>query len=224
MTQDLVSVFNLALSAVGTRARIASPAEETREAQICRQWYPSVRDTALRAANWASCRSVARLALQREASSDADWADGDPEPPWQYRYGLPADYLYPRWLSDYSSFALCVFNDITMLQANIENPILIYTKRQENPAVWDPDLYRAIALGLAASIALPLHGKADRANVMIQDANTLIIRAREATANENTMELDSVPDWLLARGVTVSSAYSKYVYQYGPLFSVGALG
>lgn len=224
MAQDLVSVFNLALSAVGTRARISVPTEDTREAQLCRQWYPTVRDTALRAANWASCRSVARLALQREASSDADWTDGDPEPPWQYRYGLPADYLYPRWLSDYSSFALCVYNDVTMLQANVETPILIYTKRQENPAVWDPDLYHAIALGLAASIALPLHGKADRANVMIQDANELIVRARVNTANENVMETDSLPDWLLARGVTVSSTYSKYVYQYGPLFSSGALG
>ncbi len=223
MSQDLVSLFNLALSAVGTRARVSSPGEETREAQICRTWYPVVRDTALRAANWASCRSVARLALQREASSDADWADGDPEPPWTYRYGLPADYLYPRWLSDYSAFALCVYNDVTMLQTNSVEPVLIYTKRQENPAVWDPDLYRAVSLGLAASIALPLHGKADRANVMMQDANSLIIAARVNTANENTQELDSLPDWLLARGASLNTSYSKYIYQYGPLFNTGAL-
>lgn len=223
MAQDLVSLYNLALSAIGTRARISGPTEETREAQICNLWYPLVRDTALRAANWASCRAVARLPLQATASSDADWATGDPEPPWYYRYGLPSDYLYPRWLSDYSTFALCTYNNTTMLQTNSGDPVLIYTMRQENPAVWDPDLYRAIALGLAATIALPLHGKADRANVMMQDANELIVRARINLANENVEENESLPDWLLARGAAVNSSYNRFIYQSGPLFSAGAL-
>ena len=222
MAQDLVTLYNLALSAVGTRARISGPTEQTREAQICNQWYPTVRDTALRAANWSSCKATARLALQRAATSDVDWADGDPEPPWTYRYALPVDYLYPRWLSDYSNFALCTYENRTMLLADVELPILIYTCKQDNPAVWDPDLFRAVSLGLAAAIAMPLHGKADRANVMLQDANELIIRARVQTANESVMELDTVPDWLLARGVSVNTYYNKFIYQYGPLFSTGA--
>lgn len=223
MAQDQVTIYNLALSAVGTRARVSALDEETREAQICNTWYPLVRDTALRAANWPSCRSVARLALQQMASSDSDWTEGDPEPGWTYRYALPVDFLYPRWLSDYSNFTLCSFNNTTMLQANTEYPVLIYTKRQENPGTWDPDLFKAVALGLAAAIALPLHGKADRANVAIQDANTLILRARENMANENVEAQDSLPDWLLARGASIGTVYNKFIYQSGPLFSPGIL-
>lgn len=223
MAQDQVSIYNLALSAVGTRARISATDEQTREAQICNTWYPLVRDTALRAANWASCKSTARLALNAEASSDSEWTEGDPEPPWSYRYGLPSDFLYPRWLDTYANFALCSYNNTTMLLTNVETPVLIYTAKNTNPATWDPDLYRAVVFALAASIALPLHGKADRANVMMQDANDLILRARINTANEENVERDSIPDWLLARGVSVTSYASRYIYQYGPLFSTGAL-
>lgn len=223
MSQDLVTLYNLALSAVGTRAAISSEDDDSREGQLCRTWLPTVRDTALRAANWASARAVARLALQAEASSDSDWSEGDPEPGWTYRYGLPADYLYPRWLGDYSNFTLCSYNNTTMLQANVETPVLVYTKRQDIPGAWDPDLFKAISLGLAAAICMPLSGKADRANVMIADANELILRARVNTANENSEQLDSLPDWLLARGASIGAVYNKFIYQVGPLFSAGAL-
>lgn len=221
MAQTEIEIFNLALSAIGTRGRVDAPDEDTREAQICKLWYPVVRDTALRAANWPSCRAVTRLALHAAASS-GDWVEGDPEPPWTYRYSLPVDFLYPRWIDDFSTFALCSYANTTMLLANAPEPILTYTRREINCGMWDPDLYRAIVLGLSAAIALPLHGKADRANVMMQDANNLIMQARANMANENSQEFDSIPDWLMARGAAVNTIYSKYVYQYGPLFSSGA--
>lgn len=222
MATTEVEIYNLALSAIGTRARISSPSEETREAQICNLWYPVVRDTALRAAPWACSRVTARLAVSGQRLG-TEWVEGDPEPPWFYRYALPVDFLYPRWLDDYSNFVLGSYDNKTMLLTNSEDAILTYTKKQNNPASWDVDLYRAISLGLAAAIAMPLHGKADRANVMIQDANTLLLQARVNAANENMQELDAMPDWLMARGATVNSNYNKFIYQYGPLFSIGAL-
>lgn len=219
MAQDLVSIYNLALSAIGTRARISSPDEDSREAQICRLWYPLVRDTVLRAAHWASCRNIAALTVDAEATEGEDWAEGDPEPPWIYRYNLPSDFLYPRYLDMYQQFEITSHNNQTMLLTNASTAILIYTKRQDIPSAWDPDLYNAVVYGLAGAITMPLNGKPDRARNAYAEANDAIIRARVAQANLNHVVQESVPDWLVARGVGQQLPYSQYIYNYGPLFS-----
>lgn len=223
MAQDLVTLYNLALSAVGTRSRISSPDEESREAQLCRQWYPTVRDIALRSAHWASCRHVTSLSIQAQTTEGTDWAEGDPEPPWLFRYNLPVDFLYPRWLVTYENFELTQFENVIKLLSNAEEPVLVYTKRQDIPAAWDVDLYNSIVMALAGSIAMPLHGKTDRARNAMEEANIAITRARIQLANQNSLQQESIPDWLLARGVTQNFNWSQFIYQYGPLFNTTAL-
>ncbi len=223
MAQDLVTLYNLALSAVGTRSRISSPTENSREAQICNQWYPVIRDSTLRAAHWSSARHIASLSLHAQTTEGADWAEGDPEPPWLFRYNLPNDFLYPRWLTSYEAFELTQFKNVVKLLSNSEEPLLVYTKRQEVVPAWDVDLYQAVVMGLAGSIAMPLHGKPDRARNALEEANIAIMRARVQQANQNMNTLDAIPDWLTARGVTQSYENSQFIYQYGPLFSPTAL-
>jgi len=219
MAQDLVTLYNLALSAVGTRSRISSPDEESREGQLCRQWYPTVRDMTLRAAHWASCRHVTSISIEAQVTEGADWAEGDPEPPWLFRYNLPNDFLYPRWLTTYENFELTQHENVIKLLSDAIEPILVYTKKQNIPAVWDVDLYNAVVMGLAGSIAMPLHGKPDRARNAFEEANIAITRARVQQANANSLQHDAVPDWLVARGVTQYSNYSQFIYHYGPLFN-----
>lgn len=223
MAQDLVTIYNLALSAVGTRSRISSPDEETREAQLCRQWYPTVRDIALRAAHWASCRAVTSLSIDAQMTEGADWAEGDPEPPWIFRYNLPNDFLYPRWFDTYENFEMTQYQNVAKILTNAEEPILTYTKRQEIVAAWDVDLFNAVVMSLAGYIAMPLHGKADRARNALEEANIAITRARIQQANQNMIPQESIPDWLLARGVSQQLAFSQFIYQHGPLFSTSAL-
>lgn len=223
MAQDLVTLFNLALSAVGTRSRISDPTEQSREAQLCNQWYPTIRDMTLRAAHWSSCREIKSLAIHAQVTEGADWAEGDPEPPWLFRYSLPNDFLYPRWLDTYENFVMTQHNDVAMLLSNAEEPKLIYTKRQKIVAAWDVDLYNAITMGLAGAIAMPLHGKADRAKSAFEEANIAIMRARVSQANQDSVTHDSIPDWLLARGVTQTSSWNQFIYQYGPLFNTAGM-
>jgi hypothetical protein len=220
MAQDLVTLFNLALSAVGT-GHIASPDEQSREGQLCRRWYPHIRDTIFRAAHWTCCRAVATISLDAEAGDS--WVDGDPEPPWFFRYNLPNDFIYPRWLATYENFELTQSGDVIKLLTNAPEPILIYSKRQENVASWDADLFQAIAMGIAGQIAMPLHGKPDRARNAIEQANITIMTARLQTANQNSVQRDSIPDWLMARGVSAQTIFSQFIYQYGPLVSTQAL-
>jgi hypothetical protein len=223
MAQDLVTLYNLALSAVGTRSRISSPEEQSREGQLCRQWYPLVRDITLRAAHWPSCRHITSLSIDREVTEGSDWTEGDPEPPWIFRYNLPNDFLYPRWLVTYMSFELTQYQNVLKLLCDDPEATIVYTKRQEIPAAWDVDLYNAIVMALAGSIAMPLHGKPDRARNALEEANIAITRARVQQANQNNVIHDAVPDWLVARGVTQNFQWNQYIYQYGPLFSTQAL-
>src|SRR5262245_32354443 len=189
MATNLAQIYNLALGAVGTRQLTSFPDERSREAEVCNLWYPVVLAQVMRAAPWASARAVARLALAATAQ-DRDWVVGDPEPGWQYTYVLPPDFMYPRYLSDWSRFVLGQETkdqqggniQITTLMANTSQAILVYTKSQPVIPQWDADLVIAIVHALAFAISMPLHGKTRRSAMALQTANDAIVRARVATA------------------------------------------
>lgn len=226
MAQNQVGLYNLALSAIGTRAIVDLPSENSREAEICNLWYEVVRDTVLRAAPWSSARNTVRLGLLATRDFELAWVEGDPEPPWLFTYAQPSDFLYPRYLDNFQHFQLGVrritnpASTTPVIFTNVESAILVYTYRQTDMNYWDADLYHAVSQALAAAIAMPLHGKAGRAKLAIDTANAAIMNARAAAANENTLQYDHVPDWLIARGVTSQTPPSGYVFPSGPLLSV----
>lgn len=223
MAQDLVTLFNLALSAVGTKSRVSSPNEESREAEICRRWYETVRNQALSAAPWACARAVGALTAYATRDTSLVWAEGDPEPPWIYQYNLPNDFIYPRHLESYMNFVMTQRDGQPQMLTDDTAPVLTYTKRQEVLSGWDVGLWNSVVYALAGAISLPLHGKPGRAKAMFEQANMAIVEARVNEANRDQNQYESIPDWLMARGVTAGSPYSRYVYQHGPLFSTNAL-
>lgn len=111
---------------------------------------------------------------------------------------------------------------VVQLLTDHAEPILTYTKKQTLLTAWDADLWYAMVQALAGHISMPLHGKPGRAQLAIQNANEAIMQARLNLANADMVEMDSVPDWLLARGVNVNSVFSRFIYQYGPVFNTGA--
>ncbi len=220
MARDLVTLYNLALSSVGTRAKVSLPTEKSREAEICNLWYETVRDKVLRAAPWASARGAANLAVVAERDFNVVWQSTMPQPPWRFMYSLPADFLYPRYITSFEHFILSDYNNSPVLLTNEEATTLIYTKKQSIPSAWDSDLFHALVEALAAQIAMPLHAKSSRAQLALQNANNAIIMARVQTANENQIDYDSTPDWLIARGVGLTNFVSRFVYENGPLLSL----
>ena len=220
MTQAQTTLYNLALNAVGTRSRVSQPNEVSREAEVCNLWYPTVRDQVLCAAHWDSAAATAQLTLQASRTTDA-WVEGAPEPPWLFRYNLPQDFLYPRYISTMENFRLTQVEGVPKLLANSETVILHYTKRQEVVAAWDADLWYSNIQALAAHIAMPLHGKPQRAAQAMANANDAIMKAQARVANRNQVSYDHIPDWLLARGVVSLPSISSFIYPVGPLFAVG---
>lgn len=225
MITDEVSIYNLALSSVGTRSMVALPNEKSREAEICRLWFGPVRDRVLRAAPWSSTKAWSRLALMKERDTNSPWADNDPEPQYSYAYAIPQDMLSPRYLAGYQRFSLSSYpgNKLAIMTSQ-PNALLCYTVRQEVIGLWDPGLQQAVVYALAAHIAMPLHGKADRARNALEQANSLIMQAREENANDDMDQIDAVPSWIQARGYTGEFSATRFFYPTGDLFSVGELG
>jgi hypothetical protein len=102
---------------------------------------------------------------------------------------------------------------------NETSPILIYTFRQTDGVDVGQELQMAIMYGLAASICTSLTGKTSRAKILMQQANDAFFAARESAANMNDERLDSLPDWIAARGYTDASTQSRYFYPFGSLLT-----
>jgi hypothetical protein len=218
MAQDQTTLYNLALNAVGTRSRVSMPTENSREAEVCNLWYPTVRDQILCAAHWDSAAAVAQLTIQSTRTEDT-WTETQPEPPWLFRFILPNDFLYPRHTSTFENFRMTQVDGVPMLLAMSEKVILHYTKKQTVVAAWDADLWYCVIQGLAAHIAMPLHAKPQRAAQALINANNILMLAQARVANRNQVNYDHVPDWLVARGVSAVPDVSGYIYQVGPLFA-----
>lgn len=214
---DKTTIFNLALSAMGTKNRIALPTETSVEARECALWYESVRQQVLCAAPFQEARATVRLALQAERDPDADWVTGDPDPGWQFAYAAPQDMLRPRNISTYDRFILSVSGSEKRIVTNTEDAILVYTFDQTNVDLWSVLLQNAVALALSSAICLKLGGKLDRSQLIAARANDLLMQARVMEGNIDDFQLESVPPWLSARGVDAMPS-NRYFFPYGPLF------
>lgn len=213
MIADLVSLYNLALNAVGKRDSLSATTDKDRGAEVCNLWYPIVRDTVLRAAPWPSCRNASRLALLTKRE-DAVWDEADPDPGFRYAYAAPSDMLYPRHLSRFERFIVSRGRIVT----NVPQAVLVYTYREELVQRWEPSLQMAVVYGLAANIVMPLTGKISRAQGLIEQANALIIGARVEAANEGNDNYETVPDWIRARGYA-NPGDNRYYHPFGQLLT-----
>jgi hypothetical protein len=222
MANTKLDVFNLAMYHVGTREDIADINEVSREAEVCRLLYDRVYEHVLRSAYWSSCKAFRRLAVVKERNPNAIWIDGDPEPGFRFTYSVPDDYLYPRFLNDYGRFSAGAHAGATVLFTDSEQALLTYTKRQDNVALWDSNLFMAMTYALAAYATMPLNGKPGRAQNAAQQANNLIVEARVANANSEEVQLDTVPPWIAARGYTGNITSARFFYPFGPLVNAVA--
>lgn len=217
MSIVLVDLYNQALSKAGTRSRLVTVNDVKREAELCNLWYPTVRDIILKAFWWPTCRALAQPALAAQQPSNGIWTPTSPPPQWQYAYTMPADYLYPRYITTFEPFETGQIGDVKMLFTNAYNPIFEYTKQLTNQFDADVQLYNSIVCGLAAYITEPLTGRGGTAEGALRMANGIIMEARLSAANEKQIEYEHIPDFLAARGFMSISNPSRFFWPVGPL-------
>ena len=213
MPADAVTIYNMALTSLGYGVTLTSTNEIDRGAELCNIWYETVRDGILKAAPWPEATAYSRLALITERDDDEPWVETDPPPGWLYAYGVPSDYLWPRYMSDYQRFIVTMRGNTRIIATNQETPILIYTRRLEAVHLWNPDLVNTVAHGLAAHIAKALTGKDSDVVRAYQLANEKIIATRAAASNETEQpSLEWTPEWIAARGYAGAGPSHKYIY------------
>lgn len=220
MAQSQIDLYNLALSACGSRDSVAAVTENTAGARYCQRWYEPVRQQAFRAAHWNSLTAYARLGLLATRGDSTDWTTTDPSPGWLYAYSVPNDMVMARYLTEFQRFVVEPFpsQNVQAINTDVEDAILCYTKDETDPGLWDNGLYIAVAMALAAHIARPLTGKRDRVNDLLMDANRQILEAQVQNANERMNRLDWVPEWIQRRGYAGGISVEPYVVPFGAVF------
>jgi hypothetical protein len=204
---DVAQICNMALGAAGSRTKLASLSDRSREAEVCQLWYETTRRAVFSAMYWNELRHTVALAVVKERQDGDVWTPVSPPPGWRFAYALPSDHFRPRHLSDYTRFQI----EGTTLLGNTENAVLTYTRDIVDVNQWGPLLQVLMAYALAYHICIPLTGDNrtfERVRVMASEAAA---KAMEAAANADiTDKIEPVPDFIAAR----NSVYN-YIYQTG---------
>lgn len=206
--QSLVNLYNQALTAVGHGKLLTDPNENTREAVICRLWFPPALSGVLNAFHWPSAKFVQRLALVSERG-DAEWEPTDPLPGYLYAYRLPNDCVRPQHLHDFSRFALSGGN---VLSTNTDKAILYYTKRVELPAEWEEELYNAVVFSLAAHLNMAFSGKPNVTQLFENKVTMMLERSATNAANSDDEYYDAFPTTWAGTGFSANATAPLFIY------------
>jgi hypothetical protein len=146
MATSVIELCNSALIDLGEEP-ITALTDNTKAARLCRQRWPAVRDSVLRAHPWNCATAQSLLAASAET------------PPfrWASAYPLPTDCLrvlcatvgdqnLSNWETQGNS--LC---------CDVSGPLeLTYVRRLDDPRLYDSLLCEALAARLSATLAYPL--------------------------------------------------------------------
>ena len=209
-----VEIFNRALDLGGGRGTVSSETENSRESALCARWYNSVRDNVLKAAPWPCAKKWERLAVLAQRTTTADWTNAAPPPGWQFAYAIPSDCLSPRHLHSYGRFEQGRYANGRAIMTNEAETILAYTATCDDITLWDTDLEHAIVYMLAAHITYALQGKEGRWDRLNMRAVELVMDARTAAANAEETPMDSLPEWISARGFDSVPRAARFIYPH----------
>lgn len=155
-------------------------------------------------------------------------AVGNPQPPI-----FPLSNAYPSQWTPGARFEIAndpfdvagatLAQSVKVINTDCENALLDYTYEANDETIWDPSFIQVQVSALSARLAIAISGDRAIAQLRTDQANSVIIQARIASANESLTVLDHIPDWLRIRGIGGWQDRQNYdfVYPYGPLFAVG---
>lgn len=209
--QDLVSLFNQALTAVGHPADVTDAEANTKSANLCRLWYAPARRAVLSAAYWPSVRNLASLAVYSAREFGTDWTAGQPWPGNTIAFRLPLGCLRPQYLANFTRFSVGAVNSTKLLFAEADSALLYYTKDEDKPDLWEADLYEAVVYSLAARMNMAKSGKIQITNQLRADVDRLIRSATARIANEEDTYYESIPAHYAEAGYSLPYA-ARYYY------------
>ena len=186
---DSVSICNLGLMLVGIPA-ITSFNDENNNAKLCKDFFPVLRDRVLRDHPWSFATAFHELQKLDERSGD---------PGFEAVCALPGDLIRVIELAGDRPYR------------RIENKILVrelpatlvYTRRVEDPELFDETFIEALQYLLAAEIGLSNTRDTQLIAMFRQEYERRLALARSIDSQENRYALQNGPRrsrWLRGRG------------------------
>lgn len=210
--QDLRSLFNQALSVVGSSPVVTDPDATTKATEVLQLWYPIARRAVFTAFHWPSLRAHQRLALVASRDENLPWTSADPSPDFLYAFAYPSDMLLPQYMEDFSRFELGRIGTEKVINSNNLTPILSYTLDDPTPSRWDADLYLCVVWSLGACINMAKNGKMALTQKLEQQVIDLIAGAAANAANSDDTYYEGMPSFWQGTGFRVPGHQTRFVY------------
>lgn len=220
-----IAIWNLALGRLGDGATVGAPDERSRQAELCRQFYPLARRSVLEMRDWNFATRTAALAPVATPAVHTNL--------WQFAYAFPADALrvfhvgstaimaqinhsadarrtgaaigaeFARYTSDYEVETDALGARIIL--SGTEAAVARYTVDVVDEARWSPLFTDAMTWYLASTLAGPLLlGETGRnqGRAMLQEFRLLLGEATTSDANQgkdDRLRHQHTPDFMGAR-------------------------
>jgi len=183
----------MALAALGHKAFIQLPNEDSVEARYCNLLYDQTRKATLRAHPWNFARG--RKLLTKI---------GDGTDQWTYKYAMPTGCLKARFIVPAipqvkENFEIGLNDDgsTRIIYANKESAVLIFTHNVVDPTLFDSMFIEALHLNLAAKLAPTI--APNKSQEMLTRFLNAMRQAQTSDASEGEPEEVDDTDWLEAR-------------------------
>lgn len=191
-----VTIANLALSHLGSAARIASLTEDSTEARHIRLHYEISRDSLLEEYDWSFATKTEALALLAEEPNDL----------WQFAYAKPSDCLKALQILPSSAsqkpypYRLMQYGLQAAIYTNVEDAYLEYVQAVTDPTLFSKKFVEALALKIAVAVALPLTTDKWIRDRVAEELRLALGQAQALDADQGTPQPDtSLPDALAVR-------------------------
>lgn len=198
MAFSATQIANLGLSRIGVRQLIESLTDdESTEAQAANLLYEPMRDAVLSDAHWPFARRTVTLALVEE----------DPNSDWSFSYRRPTDCIRAIRINnsgrlDQSGlypFEIGADDAGGLIFTDVEDPVLQYVSRIEDPSQFSVDFVMALSWRMAKELALTLAVAKDYAQNATREYERAIQLAKAMSFNEEKRDPREESEFITSR-------------------------
>lgn len=199
MASTDTEICNLALQRVRAES-IGELTEDSAEADACNAVYDLLLEELLEAFSWPFAKASRALSLKAEEPVE-----------WEYLFDYPNDCVMDRYLTfsgynaeDRDAIPYEIILDSSgnkAIACNIDEPILIYTKKVTAVTLFSPSFVDCFAWRIAMDIAIPVGGESGAKYA--ENASTMFARKWNAAtglnANKGQRKQTRLPKAIAAR-------------------------
>ena len=196
MTISKTQIFNIALNILGVSTPLENPNSSDNRAILLNNYYDLARDYVLKDFDWNFASAFKELSLCEEQVKYCGY---------KFTYNYPNDCVCARDLifkNDNSSrkfSILSLTNGTSAIVADIENPILRYTRRVEKEVFFTSEFAMALSYYLASLTANVLVGSVQKGEIAWEKYNKLLKHAKVVNAYEANEIIFDGNEYLNAR-------------------------